>query len=113
MLYAQVHLTLPAWVHDAVDATRTCATDEEKVALAVEQSRRNLEAGTGGPFGTVVFNADDSIVTAGINVVLPQNTSLGHAEYMPYMLAQKRLQRARLNPAADVTPDGPKHIAPA
>src|SRR3546814_4454323 len=56
MLYAQVHLTLPAWVHDAVDATRTCATDEEKVALAVELSRRNLEAGTGGPFGAVVFN---------------------------------------------------------
>src|SRR3546814_14557450 len=41
MLYAQVHLTLPAWVHDAVDDTRTCATDEEKVALAIELSRRH------------------------------------------------------------------------
>src|SRR3546814_4820809 len=46
MLYAQVHLTLPAWVHDAVDATRTCATDEEKVALAVELSRRRSEEHT-------------------------------------------------------------------
>src|SRR3546814_4201795 len=78
MLYAQVHLTLPAWVHDAVDATRTCATDEEKVALAVELSRRNLEAGTGGPFGAVVFNADDRIVAAGVNVVLPQKIGIAH-----------------------------------
>src|SRR3546814_16967672 len=88
MLYAQVHLTLPAWVHDAVAATRTCATDEEKVALAVELSRRNLEAGPGGPFGAVVFNADDRIVADGRTVVLPQNTPLGHAETLAPMLAQ-------------------------
>lgn len=106
MLYAQVHLTLPAWVQDAVDATRICASDEEKVALAIELSRRNLEAGTGGPFGAVVFNADDRIVAAGVNVVLPQNTSLGHAETMAYMLAQQRLQRARLNRDDAGEPDG-------
>ena len=39
----------------------------------------------------------DRIVAAGVNVVLPQRTSLAHAENMAYMLAQQRLQRARLN----------------
>ncbi|HVI60327.1 MAG TPA: nucleoside deaminase [Luteimonas sp.] len=106
MLYAQVHLTLPAWVHDAVDASRTYAADEEKVALAVELSRHNLEAGTGGPFGAAVFNADDRIVAVGVNVVLPQNTSLAHAENMAYLLAQQRLQRARLNRDDAGEPDG-------
>lgn len=97
MLYAQVHLTLPAWVHDAVDTTRTYPGDEDKVALAIELSRHNIRARTGGPFGAVVFNGDDRVVAAGVNVVLPQNASLAHAENMAYLLAQQRLQRARLN----------------
>ena len=106
MLYAQVHLTLPAWVHDAVDRARSYGSDDDKVALAIELSRRNLEAGTGGPFGAAVFNADDRIVAVGVNVVLPQNTSLGHAETMAYLLAQQRLQRARLNRDDAGQPDG-------
>ena len=51
MLYAQIHLTLPAWVHDAVDTTRSYASDDDKVALAIELSRRNIEREAGGPFG--------------------------------------------------------------
>ncbi len=106
MLYAQVHLVLPAWVHDAVDAMRAYPGDEAKVALAIELSRRNVEAGTGGPFGAAVFNRDDRIVSVGVNVVLPQSTSLAHAEAMAYMLAQQRLQRPRLNEDADGARDG-------
>ena len=98
MLYAQVHLTLPAWVHEFVDTARVYPADVDKVALAVELSRRNVEAGSGGPFGAVVFNADDErIVSVGVNRVLPQSCSVAHAETMAYMLAQQRLQRARLN----------------
>ena len=97
MLYGQVHLTLPVWVHDAVDTTRAYAADEDKVALAIELSRRNIEAQTGGTFGAVVYGPDDRVVAAGVNVVLPQHTSLAHAENMAYLLAQQRLQRARLN----------------
>ena len=98
MLQAQVHLTLPAWVHAEVDATRAYPGDEAKVALAIELSRLNIEAGTGGPFGAVVFDADlDRIVSVGVNRVLPQACSVAHAETMACMLAQQRLQRARLN----------------
>ena len=97
MLYAQVHLTLPAWVHEAVDASAHYASDADKVALAIELSRMNIEAATGGPFGAVVFGPDDRIISIGVNRVLPQNTSLAHAENMAYMLAQQRLQTARLN----------------
>jgi tRNA(Arg) A34 adenosine deaminase TadA len=38
--------------------------------------------------------------------VLPQSTSLAHAENMAYMLAQQRLQRARLNQDAEGMRDG-------
>lgn len=106
MLYAQVHLTLPVWVHDVVDTARVHASDEDKVALAVELSRHNIAAQTGGPFGAVVFGADHRVIAAGVNVVLPQSTSLAHAENMACMLAQQRLQRARLNQDADGNRDG-------
>jgi tRNA(Arg) A34 adenosine deaminase TadA len=97
MLYAQVHLTLPSWVHETVDTSALYASDADKVALAIELSRINIDANTGGPFGAVVFGPDHRIISVGVNRVLPQSTSLAHAENMAYMLAQQRLQTARLN----------------
>ena len=95
MLHAQVQLTLPAWIHGHVDIGRAYPGDEAKVALAIELSRMNVDAGSGGPFGAAVFNADDDcIVSVGVNRVLPQNCSVAHAETMAYM---QQLGRARLN----------------
>lgn len=111
MLYAQVHLTLPAWVHEAVDTGRAYTGDEAKVALAIELSRLNIEAASGGPFGAAVFGPDDRIVSIGVNRVLPHTCSLAHAETMAYMLAQQRTQRARLNEDADGQRVGPITLA--
>lgn len=97
MLLAQVHLTLPVWVHDIVDGNHSYTSDEDKVALAIALSRHNIEARSGGPFGAAVFGEDDRIIAIGVNRVLQQNCSLAHAESMACMLAQQRLQRARLN----------------
>lgn len=106
MLYAQVHLTLPAWVHDAVDAARAYRSDADKVALAIDLSKRNVEANSGGPFGAAVFGPDDRIIAIGVNRVVPHACSVAHAEMMAYMLAQGRTQRLRLNRDADDNPVG-------
>ena len=111
MLYAQVHLTLPVWVHDAVDLGRVYATDAEKLRLAIELSQRNVEAESGGPFGAVVFGPDERIIAIGVNRVLPHACSVAHAEMMAYMLAQGRTQRPRLNRDADDLPIGPITLA--
>ena len=96
MLPLQLHLTLPVWLHEfAFDATYP--GDEAKVGLAIELARRNVEARSGGPFGAVVFNAQDRIIAIGVNRVLQQSCSVAHAETMAYMLAQQRLQASRLN----------------
>lgn len=97
MLYAQVHLTLPAWVHEAVNTSVDYAGDDAKVGLAIELSGLNVDLGTGGPFGAVVFDGNDRIVAVGVNRVVPHNCSAAHAEMMAYMTAQQRLQRFRLN----------------
>ena len=111
MLYAQVHLTLPAWVHEAVDTSRAYPSDAEKVALAVELSKRNIEANSGGPFGAAVFGPDDRIIAVGVNRVVPHACSVAHAEMMAYMLAQGRTQRLRLNRDADDNAIGPITLA--
>lgn len=111
MLYAQVHLTLPAWVHDDVDTARGYDSDADKVALAIALSRRNVEASSGGPFGAVVFGPDHRIIAIGVNRVLPHSCSVAHAEMMAYMLAQQRTQRARLNRDEHDMPCGPITLA--
>ena len=45
MLLAQIHLTLPVWVNDAVDERRVYASDEDKVGLAIALSAGNVELG--------------------------------------------------------------------
>lgn len=101
MLLAQVQLTLPSWAHGIVDDTRTYADDVQKVELAIELSRRNVQAGSGGPFGAAVFGPDHHVVAIGVNRVLPTACSVAHAEIMAYALAQQRVRRARLNESDD------------
>lgn len=97
LLPSRVGLTLPSWIPDAVAGAGRVTGDEAKVALAIELSRRNLQAGTGGPFGAVVFGPDDEVVAAAVNRVMPLHCSLAHAEAFAFMLAQQRLGRVRLN----------------
>lgn len=111
MLYAQIHLTLPAWVHDAVDSNRAYNSDADKVGLAIELSKHNIDAQTGGPFGAVVFGPSDRIIAVGVNRVVPHACSIAHAEMMAYMLAQGRTQRVRLNRDEDDNVVGPITLA--
>ncbi|HET6554649.1 MAG TPA: nucleoside deaminase [Dyella sp.] len=97
MLPLQIHLTLPPWIGDVVDEQKRYVTDEERVALAIELSRRNIEHGHGGPFGAAVFNAEGRVVSVGVNRVVPQTCSVAHAEMMAYMAAQQRLAAFRIN----------------
>jgi tRNA(Arg) A34 adenosine deaminase TadA len=98
MLYAQIHLTLPAWIHDAVDPQAICADDAAKVALAIELSRLNIAHASGGPFGAAVFDeASGRLIAIGVNRVLQQSCTVAHAEMMAYMTAQSRMQHVRLN----------------
>lgn len=101
MLPSIVHIALPDWVAQAVDATRIYADDDARVALAIRLANLNVEHATGGPFGAAIFTGTGELVAAGVNRVMPQACSVAHAEMMAYMLAQQKLQRFRLN-----DPDG-------
>ncbi|KZC22324.1 tRNA-specific adenosine deaminase, partial [Rhodanobacter thiooxydans] len=83
---------------DVADTNRRYHSDEERVGLAIELSRHNIERGGGGPFGAAVFNSHSGrLVAVGVNRVLPQSCSVAHAEMMVIMIAQQRLSRHRMN----------------
>ena len=65
---AAIHLDLPDWVGE-FEPGRVHASDAEKMALAVELSRRNVASGSGGPFGAAVFDPDHRVVGVGVNRV--------------------------------------------
>ena len=65
--------------------------------FVIDLSRQNIERATGGPFGAAVFDADGRLVAPGVNMVIPQNCSILHAEMVAMALAQKVLGRFDLS----------------
>ncbi len=96
-LLTQLHLHLPPWVDDEVDALRDYSDPSAKIALAIDLSRRNVRHGTGGPFGAAVFDPSGRLAGVGVNRVVPTTCSIAHAEMMAIATTQQRLQRVRLN----------------
>ncbi|HOG23342.1 MAG TPA: nucleotide sugar dehydrogenase [Candidatus Omnitrophota bacterium] len=93
-------LRLPKWVGDYSKATRNrvFATPEERMSVAVELSRLNVENGTGGPFGAVVFDRKSGkIFSMGVNLVVSERASYAHAEMVALTLAQERLKNFSLD----------------
>ena len=97
MIYQQLHLTLPAWIHDEVDANRVFPDADSRIALAIQLSRRNVDHRSGGPFGAAVFTESGRLVGVGVNRVVPHNCSMAHAEVMALATSQQRMQSFRLN----------------
>jgi tRNA(Arg) A34 adenosine deaminase TadA len=78
------------------------------MAFVLELARQNVRRGTGGPFAAAVFDADHhTLVALGVNVVIPQGCSIGHAEILALALAQRRLRSHDLGvlgvPACELT----------
>lgn len=89
-------ITLPAWVEERVAAEGALGTDEARMALAVAMARENVTRG-GGPFAALVVERESGrVVAAGVNLVVPEQSSLLHAEVVAVLAAQRRLGRYAL-----------------
>lgn len=93
-----VHVEYPDWVPSVVDFTRRYATDDEKMRVAIEVSRQNVERGSGGPFGAAIFEAESgTLVAVGMNSVVRYNNCTLHGEMVAFMMAQQRVGSFTLN----------------
>lgn len=94
MILPEFKFSLPPWVADFIGPSPPIfASVEERMDFAVALSRKNINTGDGGPFGAAVFDADGRLIAPGINLVIPENSSLLHAEIVALALAQKFLGR--------------------
>ena len=87
-----VQVDYPTWVDDVVDWNRTYTTDLDRMRLAIELSRQNVERESGGPFGAAIFeDQSGKLVAVGMNSVVRLNNCTLHGEMVAFMMAQRRL----------------------
>lgn len=88
---SRLELDHPVWMADAVNWDRSYPTDRDRMAVAVELSLRNVEQGTGGPFGAAIFEESGRLVSVGVNSVVRLHNCTLHAEMVAFMMAQHRV----------------------
>ena len=94
MKLPELTIQLPEWVAEFLDQLpEIFSSIEDRMDFVIELSRRNIKHLTGGPFGAAVFDADGRLIAPGINMVIPQNCSILHAEMVAIALAQRVLGR--------------------
>jgi tRNA(Arg) A34 adenosine deaminase TadA len=87
-------IQLPEWMAEFLDQSpKIFSSIEDRMDFVIELSRKNIEHHTGGPFGAAVFDEDGRLIAPGVNMVIPANCSILHAEMVAIALAQKALGR--------------------
>ena len=97
MSHPVIHLEYPSWV-DKLDWSRPYLSDQERMRLAIDVSRMNVELGTGGPFGAAIFESvSGRLVSVGMNQVVRYNNCVLHGEMVAFMMAQNKVGSFTLN----------------
>lgn len=59
--------------------------------LAILVAHTNVDRGTGGPFGSAIFDRSGKVVSVGMNSVVRLNNCTLHGEMVAFMMAQQRV----------------------
>ena len=106
MPFPVIAVELPGWIDDYVaDRGRRFDTREERMDFTIGLAARNVEHGTGGPFGAAVFEAETGeLVAPGVNLVVPASVAVAHAEIIAIALA------GRVRGTFDLGAEGPTEL---
>jgi len=87
-----IQVEYPEWVDSVVDWDKRYTTDIDRMRLAIEVSRANVDRSGGGPFGAAIFEGETGrLVSVGMNSVVRYNNCTLHGEMVAFMMAQRRL----------------------
>ncbi len=88
---SRIIVDLPSWLDSFLTSqTRSFATCEQRMDLAIELARLNVRHKTGGPFGAAVFEEPTGrLLGAAVNLVTWGRCSILHAEIVALALAQR------------------------
>lgn len=89
--FPMLQVALPEWVESFLPAQdHVYATLDERMQLAVDLSRLNVEHGTGGPFGSAIFDMQtNKLLAPGVNLVVSAHWSGAHGEMVAFAIAQQ------------------------
>jgi tRNA(Arg) A34 adenosine deaminase TadA len=84
-------LDLPLWLREYSQTLPEIIPDlNDRMRIAIELSRINIDKQTGGPFGAVVFETTTQrLISLGTNLVVSANASVLHAEIVAITIAQQ------------------------
>ena len=87
-----IRVEYPEWVDSVVDWTRRYESDDDRMRVAIDVSRSNVDRRTGGPFGAAIFEQESGkLVSVGMNSVVRYNNCTLHGEMVAFMMAQHRV----------------------
>jgi tRNA(Arg) A34 adenosine deaminase TadA len=85
-----IHIEYPPWIDQVVDWKRSSFSDEDRMRVAIDVAKANVEHGTGGPFGAAIFeNESGRLIAVGMNSVVRYNNCTLHGEMVAFMMAQQ------------------------
>lgn len=81
-------ILLPDWWSDAVGDHVVVTSPDAQMAFAIGLAERNVNAQTGGPFGSAIFHTDSGrLIAAGVNLVVAASMATAHAEMVAIAMA--------------------------
>lgn len=91
MIGTEYSFELPSWLPPLTEHWESpFAATQDKMSFVLELVRQNIEHNSGGPFAAAVFDRDTgALISAGVNLVIPSNSSIAHAEMVAIALAQQ------------------------
>lgn len=90
--YPEINICLPEWTETFPGKyPETIVEKRDRMEMVVDLSRQNVRYGTGGPFAAAVVDEKGTLVAPGVNMVIPENNAMLHAEMVALMFAQKTL----------------------
>jgi tRNA(Arg) A34 adenosine deaminase TadA len=91
-VFANLTVSLPEWIAEACHPGALFPSVEARMGLVIQLARTNVARSTGGPFGAAVFDIDSGeILAPGVNMVVPANAALAHAEMLAIAFAGRTL----------------------
>jgi len=102
--FPELRIEYPGWVRQYLHLAASPAGEAERMRVALELARQNVLQGSGGPFGAAIFEEETGrLVSVGVNLVVPLNNSVLHAEILAFMMAQAKLGTWTLGAEAGLT----------
>jgi tRNA(Arg) A34 adenosine deaminase TadA len=87
-----IQIALPEWAAEIAPYGQQYPSSEARMRICIELARANVERNRGGPFGAAVFELETGkLIGIGMNLVVPMNNSVLHAEMVAFMDAEARV----------------------